>query len=121
MEMALHYFPLCLIFFLSQLYAAAEDVQHGMRVFLPVPSVQQIAMQEQLQLISCNSANIVTKTVVNIQEIIWVLERQTGLLILIKATIRYKLYRRLMNEALPLKESGTKLLRKQLEQGFSSL
>lgn len=91
--------------FFSQLYAAAEDVKHGMLVFLPVASVQQITMQEQFQLISGNSAVTHTNTGVNIQEITWVLERQTGLPVLIQVIIRYRLYRHLMNEVLPLNKS----------------
>lgn len=76
-----------------------------MLVFLPVASVQQITMQEQFQLISGNSAVTHTNTGVNIQEITWVLERQTGLPVLIQVIIRYRLYRHLMNEVLPLNKS----------------
>lgn len=63
-----------------------------------------LSMQEQFQLISGNSADILTNTGVNIKEAFCVLERQTGLPILIQVTVRYKLYRHWMNEALPLKE-----------------
>ena len=112
-----HYAPV----FLSRLCAAVEDVQHGMLVFLPMASVQQIAMQEQFQLLSSNSADIRTRTVVLIQEIIWVLAWRTGPPTLVQVTIRYKFYRYLINETFPLNESATEPLRKQLEQVFSRL
>lgn len=98
--MAIHYFPLRLIFSLSTLccYRACT------RWDVCMASAQQTATQEQFPQISGNSAVILTNTGVNIQEVIWVLERQTGLPILLQVTTRYKLYRHLLNEALPLNE-----------------
>lgn len=69
------------------------------------PDLSPRSAYARVNLISHNSALALRNTGVNSQEVLWILERLTGLWILIQVTTRYKLYRHLMNEGLPLNES----------------
>lgn len=102
--MALHYFPLQLRFSASAL-CCHEQVQNGILVFLSMPSVQKM-------LCKSNSVwfHIILLLHLKIQELKKYRSylgsgKITGLPILIQVTTRYKLYRHLMNEGLPLNES----------------